>query len=159
MGKLKKTMRQIETALTAASFAEEGEFAAAREMLKEERRVLLAIKKGQMDRKTFRYAVNTCKRVGAHLDVLYVAPSEALDPVLEQCLSELKEEGINYRLLYKSGCLKQAIIDYTNAKKEILFAVTESSKNLEVDCRGKGKKLSDAWKNLRCPLVVVAESV
>jgi hypothetical protein len=61
-------------------------------------------------------------------------------------------------VIQKNGCLKQQIIDYTNRKKEILFAVTESLENLDLDCRGKGKKLSDAWQHLRCPLVVVGEN-
>ncbi len=145
--------------MSAVSFAEEGEFDTARDILKEERRILLAVRTGQMDRKTFRYAANTCKRIGASLDVLYISPSEAEEPLLGQCLSELKERGIDYRLIKKSGCLKQAIIDYTTLKKEIVFAVTESSENLDVDCKGKGKGLSDAWENLKCPLVVVADSV
>jgi hypothetical protein len=160
-GKLRKTMKSLETAIMAASFAEEGDTGTARELLKEERGVLLAIRREQMDKKTFRYAVNTCKRIGARLDIMYISPTDVLDPLLEECLSELKAEGVNYRLIHKSGCLKQEIIDYTNKKKEILFAVTESSENLDVDCNGKGKskRLSEAWQNLKCPLVVVADPV
>ena len=156
MGRLQK---KIEDIMSAVSFAEEGEFDTARNILKEERRILLAVRTGQIDRKTFRYAANTCKRIGARLDVLYVSPSEADEPLLNQCLSDLKESGVDYRLIRKSGCLKQAIIDYTTLKKEIVFAVTESSDNLEVDCKGKGKGLSDAWEKLKCPLVVVADNM
>lgn len=157
MRKLKKTISKIERLMSAVSFAEEGEFNTAREMLKEERRVLLAVKREQMDKRTFRYAINACKRIGAHLDILYISPVEAIDPVLEECLSEIEKEGINYRLMRKSGCIKQEIIDYTNSKKGVLFAVTESSETLDVDC--KGKRLSDAWQNLKCPLVVVEDGV
>lgn len=143
--------------MSAISFAEEGEFGTAREMLKEERRVLLAVKREQMDKRAFRYAINACKRIGAHLDILYISPVEAINPVLKECLSEMEKDGINYRLIYKSGCIKQEIIDYTNSKKEVIFAVTESSETLDIDCRGKGKRLSDAWQNLKCPLVVVED--
>ncbi len=156
MGRLQKRIEEI---MSAVSFAEEGEFDTARNILKEERRILLAVRTGQMDRKTFRYAANTCRRIKAGLDVLYISPSEAEEPLLGQCLSELKESGIDYRLIRKSGCLKQDIIDYTTLKKEIVFAVTESSESLDVDCKGKGKGLSDAWENLKCPLVVVTDSV
>lgn len=151
--------KKIEDLMSAVSFAEEGEFNTAKEMLKEDRRVLLAIKREQMDRRTFRYAINACKRIGADLEILYISPVEAIDPALEQCLSEIRDEGINYRLTHKNGCLKQEIIDYTNSKKGVLFAVTESSENLDVDCKGKDKKLSEAWQDLKCPLVVVADSV
>lgn len=156
MGRIKKN---IEDLMSAVSFAEEGEFETARELMKEDRRVLLAVRRGHIDRKTFRYAVNTCKRIGASLDVLYVSPSEGEDPVLSQCISELENEGMDYRLVRKSGCLKQAIIDHTNSRREILFAVTESAEHLEMDCAGKGNGLSEAWRNLRCPLVVVADGV
>ena len=155
MADLKK---KVENLMSAISFAEEGEFDTAREMLKEERRVLLAIKENHLDKKTFRYAINTCKRVGAELDILYVSSAEKMSPVLEQCLEDLKKEGIRFRVVRKNGCLKQQIIDYTNKKKEILFAVTESVENLDLDCIGKGKRLSEAWHRLRCPLVVVADN-
>lgn len=155
MGRMKK----IEDLMAAISFAEEGEFGTAKELLKEERRVLLAVRNGAMDRRTLRYAVNTCKRLDASLDILYVSSSEAKDADLAQFTSELQADGIDYRLVRKGGCLKQAIIDYTTSKKEILFAVTESTENLDADCKGNGRRLSDAWRNLECPLVVVTESV
>jgi hypothetical protein len=158
MKKFKRIMKDIENAMAAASFAEEGEAAAAREMLKEDRRVLLAIRENQIERRTFRYAINTCKRNGAGLDILYISSSESLHPLLDESLSELQKEGIEFRLIRKHGCLKQQIIDYANATKEIIFAVTESSDNLEVDCAARSGKLSDAWQNLKCPLVVVAEN-
>ncbi len=154
MGTVKK---KIEDLMSAVSFAEEGDFETARELMKEERRVLLAVRRGHVDRKTFRYAVNTCRRIGASLDVMYVSPSEDEDPVLGQCISDLKSEGMDYRLVRKSGCLKQAIIDYTNSGKGILFAVTESAEHLDAECETRG--LSEAWRNLRCPLVVVADGI
>ena len=82
--------KKVEDLMSAISFAEEGEFDTAREMLKEERRVLLAIKENHLDKKTFRYAINTCKRVGADLDILYVSSAEKMSPVLEQCMEDLK---------------------------------------------------------------------
>jgi hypothetical protein len=151
--------RKIEDLMSAVSFAEEGEFETARELMKEERRVLVAVRRGYADRKTFRYAVNACRRTGAGLDILYISLSDGEDPELEQCIAEIEKEGLEYRIVRKSGCLKQAIIDYTNAMKGILFAVTESAEHLDVECKGRGTELSQAWQNLRCPLVVVADSI
>ena len=150
--------KKIEDLMSAISFAEEGEFDTAREMLKEKRCVLLAVKDNHLDRKTFRYAINTCKRVGADLDILYVSAGEKTSPVLQQCMEDLRNEGINFSVVQKQGCLKQQIIDYTNSRKEVLFAVTKSLENLELDCAGKGNRLSEAWQQLRCPLVVVADN-
>jgi hypothetical protein len=158
MNKFKRMIGKIEGALAAVSFAEEGEFNTAAEMMKEERRVLLAVRERRIDGKTFKYAMNTSKRVKADLDILYISPSDAPDPALERFLAELRDEGIAYRLVRKGGCLKQAIIDYTNSKREILFVVIESSDSLDVDCAGKDKGLSESWQNLKCPLVVVSEA-
>ena len=158
MTNFKKMMGRIDDTLAAVSFAEEGEFESAREMLKEDRRILLALRNNQVDRKTLTYAMNTCNRVKAGLDILYIPSSGPMDSVLDNFLAELTLNKVAFRLIEKAGCLKQAIIDYTNSQKQVLFAVIESSDNLDVDCAGGERKLSDSWKKLRCPLVVVSEA-
>lgn len=158
---LKKMMKRMESALAATSFAEEGEPEAARSILKEDRRVLLALKKGQIDAKTLKYALNTAKRISAHLDILFVSTTgrgeSKLDPLLEHFVTELRAERIQYRLIPRTGCLKQQIIDYTNSEKEILFAVIESPASLDNDCAKRDKELSELWRQLKCPLVVVMD--
>lgn len=158
MNKLKKMMGRIEDALSAVSFAEEGEFRTATEILKEQRRVLLAVRDSRIESRTLKYALNTCKRVNAELDILYISRGIAAPPALEEFLSRLEKEAITYRLIPKSGCLKQAIIEHTDSNRDILFVVIESSDNLDVDCAGKEKRLSESWRNLKCPLVVVSDS-
>lgn len=158
--KLKKIMKSVEHALTAASFAEEGDPETANSLMKESRRVLLALKAGLIDQKTLKYALNTAKRINAHLDILHVVSSRGRqggDPVLDSFLSELSSEGVAYRLITRSGCLKQQIIDYTNSEKEILFAVIESPASLDDDCTKREKELSELWRQLKCPLVVVMD--
>ncbi|OGW49448.1 MAG: hypothetical protein A2078_04815 [Nitrospirae bacterium GWC2_57_9] len=156
--KLKKMMKKIEDVLAAASFAEEGESESARLLLREGRRVLLALKQGRIDAKTVKYAVNSAKRIGADLDILFVSSSEGqADPLLEELESGLTAEGVTYRLIRKQGCLKEAVIDYTNREKEILFAVVESPESLDADCRKKDSMLSELWQKLKCPLVVVMD--
>jgi K+-sensing histidine kinase KdpD len=161
--KLKKMMKAVEQALTAASFAEEGEMETAHSMMMESRRVLLALKAGQIDAKTLKYALNTAKRINAQLDILYVTssssagPQDAGSPVLESFRSELAAEGITHRLIPRSGCLKQRIIEYTTSEKEILFAVIESPSSLDSDCNKQDKELSELWRKLKCPLVVVMD--
>ncbi len=159
--KLKKMMKNMESILAAASFAEEGETATAQSILREDRKVLVALKEGRIDAKTLKYALNTAKRIGAHLDVLYVtAPGSGdhtADPLLAHFESELKAEGILHRVIPRTGCLKQQIIEYTNSEKDILFAVIESPNSLDVDCNKKDKTLSELWQKLKCPLVVVMD--
>lgn len=160
--KLKKMIKMMEHAFTAASFAEEGELETAHSLMKESRRVLLALKAGQIDPKTLKYAINTAKRINAHLDILYVTASSAGrggtgDPAFESFTAELTAAGVPYRLIPRSGCLKQQIIDYTDSEKEILFAVIESPASLDADCNKQNKELSELWRNLKCPLVVVMD--
>lgn len=159
--KLKKMMKNVEDALAAVSFAEEGEISSARSLMSEGRRVLLGLKEGRIDANTLKYALNTAMRIGAQLDILYVAApdssSQTVDPLLDQLVSELKAEGILYRMIPRTGCLKQQIIDYTNSEKDILFAVIESPHSLDADCNKKDKTLSELWQKLKCPLVVVMD--
>lgn len=155
MTRIRKLMSRIEREMAAISFAEEGEFSAARDMLKEERRVLLAVRGGRVDDKTLRYALNTCKRVGAGLDILSVSPGATLNPALTGFLKELDDEKIAYAVTITKGCLKQRIIEHTEAKKNVLFAVIESEESIDIDCRGSDPHLPEAWQNLKCPLVVV----
>ncbi len=154
---MKNLSKKFEDIMAAVAFAEEGEFDTAKEILKEQRKILLAFTGEDSDTTAFGYALNVCKRIGAELDILYVASKGLLSSKIKKLADALKKEGINYRLSQKTGCLRNQIIDYTRANKGILFVVIESSDNLEVDCRRQNKKLSDIWKNLKCPLVVVSE--
>ncbi len=158
--KLKKIMKKMEHALAAASFAEEGDPEAARSLLKEGRRVLLAVKQGRADPATVKYAINASKRIGADVDIMYVTSSPAAvydDGVIAGLVTEFATEGVACRVIKKSGCMKQAVIDYTNREKEILFVVVESPASLDEDCSRKDAVLAELWQNLKCPLVVVMD--
>lgn len=153
-------MKQIEDAMAAVSFAEEGQSEAAATLFRGERRVLLALKEGHLDAKTLKYALNASLRIKAHLDVLFVSSSgrnTRPEPLLDEFAVELKAAGVESRFIQREGCLKQEIVDYTNAEREVLFVVVESPGSLDADCRKKEGVLTELWKNLRCPLVVVSD--
>jgi hypothetical protein len=159
--KIKKIMKQVEDAMAAVTFAEEGQADAAAELFKRERRVLLALKSGRTDSKTLRYAMNASLRIHASLDILVVAApgsGSQADTDLESYVSELNIAGVPYQVIERSGCMKQEIIDYTNGKHDVLFVVVESPKSLDADCKKRDGVLTELWKNLRCPLVVVSDA-
>jgi hypothetical protein len=152
-------MKTVESMFVAGSFAEEGEFSAAREMLAEDRRVLLALRAGKVDPKTLRYALNTATRIKAGIDILYSSDGErAMEKELASFTAELASAQVPHRLIRASGCLKQEIIDYTERRGTVLFVVIESPEDLDRGCAGGDKALAGLWRNLRCPLVVVSEA-
>ncbi|GBD96054.1 MAG TPA: universal stress protein [Nitrospirae bacterium] len=152
---MKRWLRKFENAMAAVAFAEAGEFETAKESLKEERTILLALRGGEGDRNAFRYALNTCKRIGAGMEILYV--SEIAAGLLKEFRSQLRKEGIDYGIIQKSGSLEQEIRNYTDAKGDILFVVAEVSEGVDIHNKKADKIIANAWKNLKCPLVVVSE--
>lgn len=153
--------KKIEAIMSAITFAEEGEFETAKTLLNTRKRGLLAVQNGQMDRKTGTYALNTCKRIGIGLDVLVVGETEreGLAPALKPFLSQLEAESVPFSIVRKTGCIKQAILHYSEAENDILFVVIESQDSLNRNCTTKDKRLAKLWQELKCPLVVVAEGL
>jgi hypothetical protein len=159
---MKSLRTKIEDMLAAISFAEEGEFAAATEFSRPERRVVLALTEAGIDEGTLQYALNSTKRTAARLDILYgSAPDGRASgevPLFSRFLAALQRQGTPYRVISVSGCLKEAILDYTNRERNIAFAVVESPGSLDAGCTSKDGRLSELWRNLSCPLVVVMDA-
>ncbi len=141
--------------MAAASYAEAGEFETARQTLRENRRILLALTGERSDKNAFRYALNTCKRITADLDILYV--SDSVKGLLKEFQSALKKENIAYQLIQKSGNLEEEVRNYSSMKQDILFVVVEVSEDFAMHSKKADKILEDAWDNLKCPLVVVSQ--
>ncbi|MGB9714963.1 MAG: hypothetical protein ACPL1G_00905 [Thermodesulfovibrionales bacterium] len=150
---LKDLIKKIEDIMTASTFAEAGEFETAREIIKGERRVLLAMREGEVERKALTYALNTCKRIGADMDILYISTIDASEnPILKEFFSELQREGINYRLFMKTGRLREEIKHYTDSESNIKFVVVESP---AAERWNREEGLSKILEKIKCPLVVV----
>jgi hypothetical protein len=153
--------KKIEAIMSAITFAEEGEFETAKTLLNTRKRGLLTIKNGRTDTKTCTYALNTCKRIGIGLDILVVGETERedLNPSIQPFLTQLESESVSFTLVRKAGCIKEAILNYTEAENDIVFVVIESQDTLDRNCATKDRRLSKLWQELKCPLVVVAEGL
>ena len=151
-------MNRFDDLMSAVSFAEAGEHEKAREFLKGRDTVLLAVSERVVDRHVLKYALNLSKRIEAGIDILYLTNSDATNPLLEAFMFEARKKGIDCSLVKKEGCMKKAILDYTGKKKEILFVIVGSTPELDIECKTGEKSLSEAWKRLKCPLVVVSKS-
>lgn len=153
---MKKLFKSFETAMAAAAFAEAGEFDTAREMLRENRMVLLALTGEKSDINAFRHALNLCKRIHASLEILHVSDKDT--GLSDTFKSELGKNGVNYEYIHKTGCLKEQILRHTSNNSGTLLVVVESSEKLDLNCAKKpDKALREFWKNLKCPLVVVSD--
>jgi hypothetical protein len=162
MNKFEQAIGRAQRALEVAAFAEAGDLGGAQSLLRENRRVLLALRGLGGDARTMSYALNTCKRVGAGLDVLFVAdralPDADLRNALAPFFASLAAEGIPCRTTSVAGCIKEQIIDYTKAHPEVSFVVVESAGILERGCGAEDeRRISKLWKRLTCPLVVVSD--
>jgi hypothetical protein len=162
MNKVGLVIGRAQLALEAAAFAEVGDRGGAQSLMRENRRVLLALRGLEGDARTMTYALNTCRRIGAGLDVLFVAdralPDEDLRRALAPFLANLAEAGIPCRTTPAAGCIKEQIIRYTKAHPEVSFVVVESAGVLGRGCGiDDERRLSKLWKRLTCPLVVVSD--
>lgn len=154
------TSDRFERLMSAIAFGEAGEHDTAREFLGKKGRMLLAVTDKAQSGGVFKYALNIGKRIKADIDVLFVSGSGASKPSeLDGFLSEAKKEGISCSLVRTDGCMKKAILDYTEKSKGILFVIVGSTPELEAQCRQTEKALSESWKKLRCPLVVVSKDM
>ena len=153
--------KKIEAMMSAITFAEEGEFETAKSMLKTKKRVLLAVDNSRIDQKTCTYALNTSQRIGSGIDILLVSDSakDPAAPALQAFTGQLQAAGIAFGLIRRSGCLKQAILQYLEEEDNTLFVVIESQDSLQRHCPSTDKHLAAAWRQLKCPLVVVADGL
>ena len=162
MNKVMQVIGRAQQALEAAAFAEEGDRSGALNMMREHRRVLLALRGLEGDARTMTYALNTCKRVGAGLDVLFVADRALADEELRRALApflaNLAAAGIPCRPTSAAGCIKEQIVHYTKTHPEVSFVIVESAGVLDRGCGiDDERRLSKLWKRLTCPLVVVSD--
>ena len=162
MNKVMQVIERAQQALEAAAFAEEGDRGSAQGLLRENRRVLLALRGLEGDARTMTYALNTCRRIGAGLDVLCVADRALsgtdLRGALAPFLAGVAEAGIPCRPTSAAGCIKEQIVRYTRAHPEVSFVVVESAGVLDRGCGADDeRRLSHLWKRLTCPLVVVSD--
>jgi hypothetical protein len=148
---------KLDNLFAAAAFAEEGEFDTARAFMRQKRRILLALKGCEMEIDTMVYAKNSSMRIGAELDILCTGDCDTENPVFRGMLAEFKKEGVAFRMTTATGCIKDEIVDFTRANKDVVFVIVNSYDDLKMECKGRSSALDAFVGKLKCPLVVVRE--
>ncbi len=151
-------MEKFDDLMSAVTFAEAGEHEKAKEFLKAGKTVLFAVSDICFERAAFRYALNIAERIGAALEILYVAEHGKEKKRLKDFVSEAKKEGFRFSVVVKEGCVKKEIFDYTKKRRDIQFVVVGSLPELDDGCRAAEKTLPAGWDKLGCPLVVVSKA-
>jgi len=146
---------------SSITFAEKGEFETAKSFLKTvDKKVLLAYKQGSIEKKPLEYALNVCKRIGAQLEILYIEAANSgegiYEPSITEYATEAQKQGIQNNIITKKGCIKEEVIKHTRANNNIVFVVTDSAYQIDMDC--EGRVLPDLLKTLECPLVLVSDN-
>ncbi len=148
---IRELLKQFEEIMSAAAFAEEGEFGAAKKILQERHKVLLVMTGMETDMKAARYALNTSKRIGAGIEILYLAKTSGEKSYLEEYLTELKTKGIEYQITKCEGSVEDEIVRFIEKEKDIQFVVIDS------EYLGIRSGRDHEWEKLKCPVVLVSE--
>lgn len=163
----------FERSMSAAVFAEAGEFSSANEILHPESKphiVALVIDNSNPNLQAIDYTVNLCKRIGAVMDVLITESDEATlgdeDPTqsswwgsadIPELTQFLKEKDVPYHMYMFRGDIVEKLGDYVRRHKEVTTVVYDSPINENKDSRGAKwhRVLDTICTRLSIPLITV----
>jgi len=151
----KEIMSRFEEMMSAAAFAEEGEFETARKALSARHRILLVLTGMRTDMRAASYALNISERINAGIEILYLAQGGGKDSFLDRYLAELKGKGIEHRVTTGEGSIKDEIIKFTDKMSDIQFVIIDSQ-DLGIESEKEDGTVLHGWEGLECPLVLVS---
>ena len=163
----------FEKSMSAAAFAEAGEFGVAREILNPESKhhtVLLVIERDSPNANAIEYTVNLCKRIGAIMDVLITPPptsgeksaknAPAWSPDAGKILELtqfLRYKEVTFHMYMLQGDFVEKLGDYVRSHKEVTTVVYDSPRIEETHSKDDTwhKVLDTICTRLSIPLITV----
>lgn len=171
MSALTTMFKKLEEAMTAATFAEAGEFETARQFLTTSKnvrkRVLLGTDKPEIATRTISYALHLCQRLGGGLEIfhmLHLPENETAfglglekEP-LAALNNALQEKGVVYQPFNGLGCLADEVLRHAGTRRDILCVVFDVLEPDGTGCRKAKENMIAKFQALHCPVVMYAGS-
>ena len=171
MSTLTEIFKKLEESMSAATFAEAGEFETARQFLKNNKnarkRVLLGTDKPEIDARTISYAMHLCQRLGGGLEIFHVLhlpegePDTGLirkEEPLASLSNALQQKGIAYQPVRGAGCLADEVLIHAGSRRDILCVVFDAMEAGNATCRKAKENMIARFQALHCPVVMYAGS-
>lgn len=171
MSALTTMFKKLEEAMTAATFAEAGEFETARQFLttnkNARKRVLLGTDKPEIAARTISYALHLCQRLGGGLEIFHMlhlpenetasGPSLEKEP-LAALNNALQKKGVVYQPFNGLGCLADEVLRHAGTRRDILCVVFDVLEPDGASCRKAKENMIAKFQALHCPVVMYAGS-
>jgi len=172
MSALTNLFKKLEESMTAATFAEAGEFEMASQFLKSNKnahkRVLLGTDKPEIATRTISYALHLCQRLGGGLEIFHMlhlsenetgsSLSQEKEP-LAALNSALRQKGVIYQPVSGPGCLADEVLRHAGPRRDILCVVFDALEPDAASCRKAKENMIAKFQALHCPVVMYAGSV
>jgi nucleotide-binding universal stress UspA family protein len=172
-----KTMRNFfktfADSMTAATFAEAGEFETAKLYLAQSKnahkRILFSTNAMDITPTTLSRVIGICKRIGAALEILHVLPSEVGDTCRagkkskNQCLAglaslkeQLKAAGIFYEFVVGINSIEEEIIRHVSGRRDVMMVVLGLGHDKN-EKKAASHPDSRLMEQLKCPVILLGE--
>lgn len=170
MSFLSVILEKVEKSMTAATFAEAGEFEMARQYFmphkNAHKRVLLGTDREEINPKTLNYAMRLSYCIGGSLEIFHVIHASAegvnYEPVKKNRLVEavkwvMGEKGIIYELVMGKECLATEVLNYTQKRRDLLCVIFDAVETGSTGCQQAKEAMLAKFHAMHCPLVVYAD--
>jgi len=158
----KNGKEKFENAMSAAAFAEAGEFETARQIAGKNKnahkKVLVVLEGDDLGIRILNYALDLCERLGGQLEILHKQGPTKMEITKSKVWEEFMKKGeqVVCSSLEPSESLDDKLTEYGKTRRDILCVVLRIHLMETPDKKKEGKVWSPDWimQKLNCPVMV-----